>query len=193
MEGSLRALMLGLAGALGLWAAPAIAAGEASPLPRLAEALPLSKARLGVEVLAMTPELREHLGAPSDRGVLVARVEPGSPAERAGMRVGDVVVAAGGEPVSRPWDLIRRVGSVEAGSELALDVVRDGTPHALRATPEGPAAPWLDPERLGAWVGRGLRGGSEMLRERLDALERRLEELERRLGPTAPEEPGQAT
>jgi predicted metalloprotease with PDZ domain len=193
MEGSLRALMLGLAGALGLWAAPAIAAGEASPLPRLAEALPLSKARLGVEVLAMTPELREHLGAPSDRGVLVARVEPGSPAERAGMRVGDVVVAADGEPVSRPWDLIRRVGSVEAGSELALDVVRDGTPHALRATPEGPAAPWLDPERLGAWVGRGLRGGSEMLRERLDALERRLEELERRLGPTAPEEPGQAT
>lgn len=192
MQGPLRAWVLGFAAACGLLAGPAAARAEVPAPSTLSDVLPLSKARLGVEVLAMTPELREHMGAPSDRGVLVARVEAGGAADRAGMRVGDVVVTAGGEPISRPWDLLRRVGSVEEGAELTIDVVRDGAPHSLRTTPEGSAAPWLDRERLEAWVGRGLREGSEILRERLDALERRLEELERRLEPSAPD-PGHAT
>ena len=48
-----------------------------------------SKGRLGVMVMSLTPELRKHLGAAEDRGVLVAHVEPGTPAASAGIAVGD--------------------------------------------------------------------------------------------------------
>ena len=49
------------------------------------------RGRLGVMVLGLTPELREHFRAPSDRGVMIARVEPKSVAETAGLAVGDVL------------------------------------------------------------------------------------------------------
>jgi S1-C subfamily serine protease len=50
-----------------------------------------SKGRLGVMVMSLTPELRKHFGAPDDRGVLVAHVEPDTPAAKAGVEVGDVI------------------------------------------------------------------------------------------------------
>ena len=59
-------------------------------------------ARIGVEVQPMTPELRGYFKAPADRGVLVVTVEEAAPAAAAGLRVGDVIIPAAGEPVSRP-------------------------------------------------------------------------------------------
>lgn len=179
----------------------AVALPFAAPAPARADdpgfafhgALPIPRARLGVEVLDLTPELREHFGAPADRGVLVARVASGSAAERAGLQVGDVVVRVGDRPVESPWDLIRGVAAVPAGEELALEVLRGAATVPLRAAPEGDAVPWLEPGRVEEWVGRGLREGGERLRERLDALERRLDELERRLENDPDAGPGRAT
>ncbi len=83
---------------------------------------------LGVELLPMTGQLRAHFGAPADRGVLVARVEEGSPAARAGLQAGDVIVRLDDQAVETPWDLTLAVRGHEKGDTARLFVQRDGHP-----------------------------------------------------------------
>jgi len=129
----------------------------------------------------MTPELRRHFSAPPDRGLLVGRVEPGGPADRAGVEVGDVLLEAGGVAQRRTWDLVRVVAPAAEGQRLSLRILRDGKARTLEVVPAGPAAPWLDPEEIGRWLERGMQLGSEELREQLRAIERRLEDLEKKM------------
>jgi serine protease Do len=67
-------------------------------------------------------------------GALVAAVEPGSPAERAGLQPGMVVVEAGREPVEDPQSLVQRLREAKSGSAVLLRVEQDGQ-RALRALP----------------------------------------------------------
>ena len=60
------------------------------------------------------------------QGVVVARVEPGSAAERAGLRAGDIVTAVDGVPVRSAADFRNRVGLAETGSELEIAYLRGG-------------------------------------------------------------------
>src|ERR1700674_1056075 len=53
---------------------------------------------LGVELSELTPELRAHFGAPESAGVMVARVAAGSPAEKGGLNVGDIITSLYGQP-----------------------------------------------------------------------------------------------
>jgi len=91
---------------------------------------------LGVELTDLTPELRRHFGAHEDRGVLVGRVVEDSPAERAGLRVGDVITHLDGEPVTSSFDVTARIGGRAAGDVAALEVVRDGKVETLSASLE---------------------------------------------------------
>jgi len=160
-----------------LGAAPAASAGpESMPV-----APPMARARIGIQVQPMTPELREHMEAPRDAGVLVVRVEEGSPAAEAGVHVGDVLTRAGGEPLDSPRDLIARVGAVPEGEKLALDLVRDGKEVKLEVAPAG--APEPGPGSFEHWLPGGFQRGMGDLERRLDDLERRLQELEGRLPP----------
>jgi predicted metalloprotease with PDZ domain len=170
---------LALVAVLGAPASPGTA--QETWEPPYHRVFPVHRGRIGIEVQALTPELREHLGAPSDRGVLVSRVEKDGAAERAGVKVGDVVTSVDGEPVERPFDLVRRVGSAGEGSTLALGIVREREASTVQVAPAGPAQPWVDPEHWGEWMERGMREGSAELRKRLEELERRLKELEERL------------
>jgi len=163
----------------------ALHAQDPSPAPTPWESL-LHRGRLGLHVQPLTPELRRHLGVPEDRGVLVARVEPGRPAAAAGVQVGDVVTDADGTPVESATDLLRAVAPVPEGESLRLTVVREKAARTLDVTPDGPALP--DAEQLGDWLERGLREGSRELREQLEQLEERLEEFERRLREDPPPE-----
>lgn len=178
------AALLGL-----LLAAAAAPAQDPEPPPSDTPSweLLLHRGRLGMEVQRLTPELRRHLGAPEDRGVLVARVTPGRPADAAGVEVGDVIVTAGGEPVAEPSDLLRAVAPVPEDGTLALEVVRDGGTRTLRVAPEGSPIP--DADALGEWLEEGLREGSQELREQLEELQKRLEEFERRLREPPPDAP----
>ena len=139
------------------------------------------RGRIGVQVEPMTPELRGYFHAPADRGVLVARVEPDHPAARGGLRVGDVIVSADGEPVREPLDLIRIVAAAPAGEAIEIGILREAKERELNVEPEGEPSLWAEPERLGTWFEEKLHRGSRELRERLEELERRLEELERKL------------
>lgn len=91
---------------------------------------------LGVHLTELTPELRVHFGAPEDAGVLVARVVEGSPAEGAGLRVGDVLTRIDGEDVDSAWSVKRLIGEREDGDAATLEVWRDGRVETLTATIE---------------------------------------------------------
>jgi len=139
------------------------------------------RGRIGVQIEAMTPELRKYFHAPEDRGLLVARVDPNRPAAGAGLRVGDVILSAGGEPAREPFDLIRAVAAAPAGEAIELVILRDSEERTLRVEPEGEPSLWAEPDRLGTWFEEKLHRGSRELRERIEQLEKRLEELERKL------------
>jgi C-terminal processing protease CtpA/Prc len=159
--------------ALSAWIAPGAAA---DPLPDA-----VGGSRIGVHVQSMTPELRTHFEAPPDRGLLVTRVEPGQPAERAGIEVGDVILEAGGVAQRRTWDLVRVVSQAPAGEKLPIRLLRKGKTRTVEVVPEGIAVTVPDPDRIVELLERGIQMGSEEFREQLRELERRLEELEKRM------------
>jgi len=89
---------------------------------------------LGVELSELTPELRAHFGAPENAGVMVARVAADSPAEKAGLKIGDIVTSLDGKPVESSWDVRARVRPLAEGAVLPLTVWRDGKSLQLTAT-----------------------------------------------------------
>ena len=80
---------------------------------------------LGVQLTGVTPELRRHLGGDEDTGVLVAKVLEGTPAEEAGILVGDMIVAVDGEPVEDAGD-IRHALHGKSGETVEVEVIREG-------------------------------------------------------------------
>lgn len=105
---------------------------------------------LGVELIAATPELRRHFGAPEDRGMLVGRVEEGSPAEAAGVAVGDLLLSIGGEPIESVRDARHALAGRDGGEAVEVELWRDGAPLGLVATLEERERPRLDLPEL-AW------------------------------------------
>lgn len=97
---------------------------------------------LGVGLTELTPELRTHFGAPENAGVMVSSVEPGSPADKAGLQVGDILARIDGKDVKSSWDVRSRVRELEEGQQIPLEVWRDrkvqtlSTTIALRERPE---------------------------------------------------------
>ena len=67
-------------------------------------------------------------------GAIVLGVEPGSPADRGGLIVGDIIVAIGGARIEDADDVHARLGAGTVGTELAVDVLRGGSPKSLRVT-----------------------------------------------------------
>jgi len=59
-------------------------------------------------------------------GALVAETVQGSPAEKAGLKRGDAIVAVDGQPIREPRDLSRRIAALEPGKTVALTVLRNG-------------------------------------------------------------------
>jgi hypothetical protein len=94
-----------------------------------------SKPRLGVELVETTPELRDHLGGPTDAGVLVSRVLRGMPAERAGLRVGDLIVAVADHEIEDSQSLIRELDDL-VGETFPVRIVRDKKTMTIEVTIE---------------------------------------------------------
>ena len=110
------------------------------------------RGRLGIEMADLTPELAKKLGAASLDGALIAAVQSGSPADKAGLREGDLVVALNGRAIRSVAELRARLGLTPVGEEIELRVNRGGATRVLRtriAAPqevtgrEGQAVPQL--------------------------------------------------
>lgn len=86
---------------------------------------------LGVTIQSTTNEIASALGLDSPRGAIVVDVSEGSPAEKAGLKRGDLVLAINGEEISNSQDLTNRVGAMAPGASVRLNVRRDGGPTEI--------------------------------------------------------------
>lgn len=111
---------------------PAAPVATPAPAPRAPSAAVVHllgpgarRAWLGLHLLELSEELRRHYGAPADRGVLVSRVEPGSPAERAGIRVGDVLAGVDSHPIASIAQLSVVLATLVEQQDAELELWRD--------------------------------------------------------------------
>lgn len=93
------------------------------------------RGRLGVQVETLSPQLAEYFGA-KDGGVLVSGVTSGSPAEKAGLRAGDVITSIDGDRVRDYGDLVRALRGKTG--EITIGILRDKQETTLKATIEQP-------------------------------------------------------
>ncbi len=92
------------------------------------------RGKLGVAIQDLTPDLSHEKGLPADQtGAVITKVDPGSAAERGGLRAGDVVTAIGVASVRTASDLRNKIGLLRVGDIAELQVLRNGRSVSLTA------------------------------------------------------------
>lgn len=89
---------------------------------------------LGVVIQNLTPELSKKFNAPSLKGALVSQVNPKTPAEKAGIKTGDIIVEIDGKEVADTTELRNTVARLKPGKEVEVVVLRDGKRKTLTVT-----------------------------------------------------------
>lgn len=154
---------------------------------------------LGVSPIEMTGELREHFGASKETGVLIGDVEDNSPAGKAGIRVGDVLIAIDGKDVHSYSDIRRALRDKKAGDTLRADVLRNKNRQTVVVTLAEREFPGMlragdledlekrlnttfnSPEWKASVERLGRLGDCGELQSRIKELETRLKDLEKKL------------
>ncbi len=103
-------------------------------LPQLREKGKVVRGWLGVYIQKITPEIAESLGLDEPVGALVANVMDGTPAQDAGVEVGDVIVAFDGQPIKESNDLPTIVARTPVGKTTSLTIIRGDTKQNLDVT-----------------------------------------------------------
>jgi serine protease Do len=95
----------------------------------------ISRGWIGVEVQSVNPDLVEGLGLNKPvYGVLVAEIQPGSPAAKADIAPGDVITSVAGQPAGNDRDLIRRVSDMPPGKSIELGVIHQNEQKNINVT-----------------------------------------------------------
>jgi serine protease Do len=89
---------------------------------------------LGVRIQDITDEFAAALGIPKNRGSYIQSVEPGGPAEKAGLKPGDVVTAVNGKEVTQDQSLSYLVNNLQPGARVPITLLRDGKTMTVTAT-----------------------------------------------------------
>ena len=156
-----------------------------------------SGSRIGVKVLDLSEQLAEYFGVKDAEGVLITEVEEDMPAEKAGLKAGDVIVEADGDKVDDTQELREIISEKEEGDEVEIKVIRDRKSQTfsveveetaakdfysqamkLKIHPDKPDVPEL------IWKQKfdsELEGEMEELREELDELKKEMQELREKL------------
>ncbi len=113
----------------------AIPAEQAKPIvDQLRGGATIKRGYLGIQLQPMSPEIYESLGLPKDRGELVARVEPGEGAARAGIQQGDVITRVNNQDVTPDQTLSFIVANLPIGSRIPIELIRNGHKMAVTAS-----------------------------------------------------------
>jgi len=94
----------------------------------------VERGRIGVAIQEVTQSLAQSFGLDKPQGALVSSVEPGGPADKAGIKPGDVLLGVNGKAVDRSAELPPLVAAVKPGSKATFDVWRDGAKRSLAVT-----------------------------------------------------------
>ena len=111
------------------------------------------RAKLGVAIQGISPDMAQAMNLSTTRGALVSTVDAGSPAEKAGLKQGDVITQLNGKDVADNNQLRNAIGNTLPGSKVTLTVLRDGRTQALTAT-----LGQLEPAKAAAHAEPGERG-----------------------------------
>jgi len=98
---------------------------------------------LGVELQSMTPQLAEYFGLSKRSGALVIFVFADSPAAKAVLKAGDVILSVGTETVQNPVDVRRALSDKPEGSEVEFKIIRDKQEKTLKVPLEKGTNSWL--------------------------------------------------
>ncbi|MCU0665767.1 MAG: Do family serine endopeptidase [Candidatus Omnitrophica bacterium] len=110
----------------------AVASNKAQKiLARLIEGKKIVYGWLGISVQDLKEDLVTHFGLPDANGALVAKVMENAPAEKAGLKAGDVIKAVAGKPVNNVRVLLDVAGALEPGKTVKLELIRDKKPMSL--------------------------------------------------------------
>lgn len=112
----------------------AIAVNTIRPIVNELQTGKASKAFLGVQTADVTPDVADRLGLSVDSGAIVEEVEPGSAADKAGLRMNDVVVAFDGKPITDSGDLVSAIRQANPGQQVTLTVERGTKTLAITVT-----------------------------------------------------------
>ena len=138
------AVEVAMKNAIFFFIAAAILAAQSSPQPSSAH----GTSYVGVMMQEIDSARAKALKLPEEAGVEITRVEPDSPAERAGLKPGDVVMQYNGERVAGIEQFSRLVRETPAGREVKMQIYRDGSPLTVSVTVaarRAPQAPYAIP------------------------------------------------
>jgi serine protease Do len=135
---------------------------------------------LGVQAERLSPELKQKFGFTADKGAVVMNVLPDSPAGKAGVKQGDVIVIVDGKAVADPEELRVAVRAAGAGKEVKVTILRGGEQKELtaqlQALPADSSSPIPVPGR-----GFGFRRANPAVLEAMHELEQKVERLEKQV------------
>jgi serine protease Do len=94
----------------------------------------VTRGRIAVAIGEVTKDVADSLGLPKAQGALVSSVEPGGPADKAGIQPGDIIMKFNGQPVEAATDLPRMVGDTKPGTKATITVWRKGQTRDLPIT-----------------------------------------------------------
>lgn len=124
--------------------------------------------RLGVQVSSMTDELRKAMGASDGVGILVNRVMDDTPAKKAGLEAGDVIVEVAGEPVGDVGDVWKALAGREG--DVKVEVIREKRHKTFTVKIDKAQHPSLN-----------VFGADPELKRQIDELQQQIKELQKRL------------
>jgi len=110
------------------------AATAKSVIAQLKDKGQVTRGWLGVQIQPVTSEVADALGLKQVGGALVTEPQSGSPAAKAGLKAGDVIVSVDGTALKDSRELAQKVGTMSPGSSVRLEVLRDGRQQAMTVT-----------------------------------------------------------
>ena len=103
-------------------------------IPVLRDKGHLERAWLGVQIQPVTTDIAGSLGLDEAKGALISTPQSDSPAEKAGLKTGDVITKVNGKVIEDARDLARTIGGMAPNTKAELTVIRDGKEQAMRVT-----------------------------------------------------------
>jgi len=134
----------------------------------------VSRGRLGVTIQGVSQELADSFGLKKAQGALVSAVEPKSPADKAGVKTGDIILAVDGRVIENSIDLPRVIGETRPGTPVSLKIWRQGETRELNASlGEAPAEKIAkaesEPKTKSGKLGLSLRPLTDEERKQIEA------------------------